>query len=126
MIYDTSCFLLMISLPSLKISKLILFKKSYIIEIIIRWVSQLCLLIISFNLLQLTGDVLEFYKKNVIVIIIYLILFSVNAKVYYNREEFIYKTYGLLSFICLLISILTIILTIIGNKVFFSKLSIID
>lgn len=87
------------------------------------WVYQLLLLIISFNLLQLSGDVLEFYKKSVVMIVIYIFLFAINAGVYLNQQVFIYQTYGFLSMICLVISILSFLLTIIGNRVFFTKLS---
>jgi len=99
-------------------------KFSFMIEVTQGWVLQLSLLIISYNLIQLSGDFLEFYKKNVILISIYLIILSANVKTYFNREILIYQTYGFLSIICLLISILTIFLTIIGNRVFFSRLSI--
>jgi hypothetical protein len=94
------------------------------IEVTSGWVIQLSLLIVSFSLIQLSGDFLEFYKKNLVLISIYLILFSACVKTYFNREILIYQTYGFLSTICLLISILTVILTIVGNRVFFSKLSI--
>jgi hypothetical protein len=84
---------------------------------------ELLLILYSFSIIQFGGHVLEYHRKYIAVVLIYLLLAMNYFMIYSNRYLITYDTYMITSYVCTAIVLLVIILAIYANTVFFLKLS---
>ena len=93
---------------------------------ILSFIIEFFLILYSFSIIDLSTQIIEFYKRYIFVIIIYTYLFfrykSIAQTKYYNS----YSMYNFNSYICLIIFCLQILLGIYASKIYFYKLSIIN
>jgi hypothetical protein len=81
------------------------------------------LILYSFSVLQFGGHILEYHKKYIVVIVIYILMFINYFLVYNNKLYLTHDSYWINTYICAIIVILLITLSIYANTIFFAKLS---
>jgi hypothetical protein len=92
--------------------------------IVFKLTAEFFAILFAFSVIQFGGHILEYHKKLIIILIIYLILgvdyFLVNT----NRTLITYNVYYLNTYVIITMIVMLIVLVIHSNKVFFAKLSI--